>query len=169
MEITLVLTTTTAQVPQVKGVPFKPPLLPTATPPSLPTSATLATTRTTLTGRAVPQTPPTPTSTQWGSLSLCPTRVVGFFTCRPPPGVEGPPQAAGTSSRSAETCRRPGFGIKFGAAPPAAPTPAPGHRTQNANRPTAPPPPTSPTPPTPTTHPTDKPAEDLPSLTLLAL
>ena len=150
MEITLVLTTTTAQVPQVKGDHFRPPLLQTATPHYPPTSATLATIHTM--GTAPLQTPPTRTSMQWGSL------VVLWRGDGPPPGVEGPPQAAGTSSpgagSSSGNCRRPGFGIKFGAA--RLRLPAPGHRTQNANRPRLPP------------HPTDKPG-DLPSLTLLAL
>ena len=90
MEITLVLTTTTAQVPQVKVAPFKPPPLPTATPPSPPTSATLATTRTALTGRALPQTPPTPTSTPWGSLCLCPPGWLGSSPAAPRQVLKAP-------------------------------------------------------------------------------
>ena len=151
MVTTLVLTTTTAQVPQVKGDPFRPPpLLQTATPPCPPTSATLATIP--ITGAAPPQTPPTPTSTQWGSL------VVLWRADGPPPGVEGPPQAAGTSSPGAGSQQRklppPGLWDQIWRCPPAAPSSGP----QNTKCKSAPTPP----------HPTDKPG-DLPSLTLLAL
>ena len=135
MEITLVLTTTTAQVPQVKEVPFKPPQLPTATPPSPPTSATLATIP--ITGAAPLQTPPTPTSMQWGSL-VVPWRADG-----PPPGVEGPPQAAGTSSPGAGSQQRklppPGLWDQVWRCPPAAPSSGP-QNTKCKSAPTPPPP-----------------------------
>ena len=150
METMPVLTTTTAQVPQVKGDPFRPLLLQTATPPYPPTSATLATIPTT--GAAPLQTPPTQTSMQWGSL-VVPWRADG-----PPPGVEGPPQAAGTSSPGAGSQQRklppPGLWDQIWRCPPAAPSSGP----QNTKCKSAPTPP----------HPTDKPG-DLPSLTLLAL